>query len=621
MPDTRDKREVSPPSVSAPGRSHALAPTHPGWNPPADPQPLPERYEARDSEDGQYVVCDEAPRMRVSIHVANSFSESEAREFGERVILLDGAGRFGPLLDNKTRLYNLDHHEGCERTFTLATCEQALLLVHSGLDLGEGDWTVYANEPDLDTLLAIWCLLNYKRLPTLRAEARDILLPLIRLEGAIDANGTELASLCGLPRRVLASAQRHLDELLEPESALRQSGEWLKTDLHEFVIGRLAALDRIVYRASDFLEYRRIDEIHGHVDLPGGWVAIACRDAGGIYEVEQHLKARWGDQLGLIALEKDIGHYTLRRTSTLSDIDLNAGYRALNTLDPRVDGRPPEKCWGGSNLIGGSPRGSGTGLSAMEILRTLQQAFEEPSRSRVALRSARLAVFCLVLAAFASVAGLAWGWFPGTVERALLEPVRVATLGGLAILVCWPVTRWLSQRRSWLFGWRRPAGRDWFWLGPLVVLAAVPARAWAPQAATLDASYLASAVLAIALCALATEGWFRGVVHGALMLDSKLQQVAGPWHVSRAAAVSTALYATITVAASSMWMLASPAPGVSFPEEFAIVALAATVGGLALAAIRERSLSLWPGVGLQFVGGLASLAFWYWLGTSPMLLF
>ena len=75
------------------------------------------------------------------------------------------------------------------------------------------------------------------------------------------------------------------------------------------------------------------------------------------------------------------------------------------------------------------------------------------------------------------------------------------------------------------------------------------------------------------------------------------------------------------VGASSMWMLASPAPGVSFAEEFAIVALAATVGGLALAAIRERSLSLWPGVGLQFVGGLVSLAVWYWLGTSPLLLF
>ena len=78
---------------------------------------------------------------------------------------------------------------------------------------------------------------------------------------------------------------------------------------------------------------------------------------------------------------------------------------------------------------------------------------------------------------------------------------------------------------------------------------------------------------------------------------------------------------SITLMASAMWILASPAPAVSFAEELAIVALAATAGGLALATIRERSLSLWPGVGLQILGGLASLAFWYWLDSGPPLPF
>ncbi len=154
-----------------------------------------------------------------------------------------------------------------------------------------------------------------------------------------------------------------------------------------------------------------------------------------------------------------------------------------------------------------------------------------------------------------------------------------------------------------------------------MIIAAVPARAWVPQEATLDSGYLAAALGAIALGALATETWFRGVAHGVLLLDSKLQRVAGPWHLSRAAVVSTALYALITLAASAMWMLASPAPIVSFAEEIAIVTVAAIAGGLALAMIRERSLSLWPGVGLQFVGGLASLGFWHWLGTAPTLPF
>ena len=152
---------------------------------------LPQRYKLRGGGgEPTHVVCDEAPRVKVQVRRDYAFSLSEAKELGERVILLDGAGTFGPLLDNKRRLYNLDHHQECERTFTLATCEQALLMVTSGLDLGEGDWRVFANEPDLDTLLALWCLLNHVRLKDLRAEARDILYPLIRLEGAIDANGT-----------------------------------------------------------------------------------------------------------------------------------------------------------------------------------------------------------------------------------------------------------------------------------------------------------------------------------------------------------------------------------------------------------------------------------------------
>ena len=137
-------------------------------DPGAGQPPLPERYRIREVDGLRFLACDEAPRIRVSLDAENAFSEAEARELGERVVLLDGVGAFGPLLDNKARLYNLDHHEGCERVFTLATCEQALLLVHSGLDLAEGDWSVYANEPDLDTTLAIWCLLNFQRLPDLR---------------------------------------------------------------------------------------------------------------------------------------------------------------------------------------------------------------------------------------------------------------------------------------------------------------------------------------------------------------------------------------------------------------------------------------------------------------------
>jgi hypothetical protein len=40
------------------------------------------------------------------------------------------------------------------------------------LDLQKRDWTIHANDPDLDTVLAIWVLLNHMRLSDADAEIR-----------------------------------------------------------------------------------------------------------------------------------------------------------------------------------------------------------------------------------------------------------------------------------------------------------------------------------------------------------------------------------------------------------------------------------------------------------------
>ena len=325
------------------------------------PAVIPERYAARYKDGVRYLECDEAPRLRALIDPEMAVSRSEAVSLGPRVILLDGAGSFGPLIDSERKLYNLDHHAECERLFTLSTCEQALVLVQSGLELSEGDWTIYANDPDLDTLLALWCLLNHRRVRELNPEARDVLLPLLRLEGAIDANGPELARFCGLPSVVLEETQKRIDQLLSHERSLKQTGSWVNTKVYPYATEILRAIDAIVYAREDFGDYSSVEEVYGHVEITPGCVAVACRDRAGIYTVEQHLKTRWGDQLGLIALENQPGQYTLRRVSSISGPDLQPAYALLNRLDPAVDGRPSGKRWGGSQDIGGSPRPMGPG--------------------------------------------------------------------------------------------------------------------------------------------------------------------------------------------------------------------------------------------------------------------
>ena len=575
---------------------------------------IPERYALREKDGVRFLECDEAPRLRVVIDPQMSVSRSQANLLGERIILLDGAGSFGPLIDNEHKLYNLDHHAGCERLFTLSTCEQALLMVQSGLELSEGDWTLYANDPDLDTLLALWCLLNYRRVRALRPEARDVLMPLFRLEGAIDANGPELARLCGLPMRLLEQTQQHVDGLLARERELKQAGSWTGKNVHSYTLEMLRVIDGLVYRGEDFGDYTRVEEIYGYVEIAPRRVAVACRDRTGIYTVEQHLKNHWGDQLSMIALENEPGHYTLRRLSSVVGPQLEPVYDLLNSIDPAVDGRPPGKRWGGSQDIGGSPRPVGTRLSPEEVLEALAAA-NRPlgwwKRARRAGGALLLGVSVLLAWPLAlSVPSLSNG-----LALPLASAYRVALASLLALAVGGLVMRTASRRRPWVFGWRVPANAGGLWLYPLALLGALPVAAWIlrwPDAGALDLGALVAAgVLGLA----ALEVWFRGAAHGLLVLDGRVQRPGEPWLLSRAALVSATGYALVVAAlvdpARAMRWL-SPLGLADWELLAGITALAFGVG-LALASIRERSLSLAPGITVQvagLLGLLASAALW-----------
>ncbi|MDJ0846820.1 MAG: hypothetical protein QNK04_00425 [Myxococcota bacterium] len=576
---------------------------------------FPERYRVRRGEDDSQILCEEAPRIQVRVRRDYAFSEAQARELGERVILLDGAATFGPLLDNKRRLYNLDHHQGCERTFTLATCEQALLLVHSGLELTSGDWSIYANEPDLDTVMAIWCLLNHARLRDLSSEARDVLFPLIRLEGAIDANGSQLAEVCGLPSDVRRSAQGHLDDLLTRERQVRVEDGWNTIDLEAYTAEMLGAMDRIVYTAEDFRGYASLAEVYGHAEIVDGGVAVVCHDASGIYAVEKLLKERWGDQLALIALEKSPGHYTLRRSAALADIRLEDAYELLNLLDPRVDGRPPGKRWGGSDSIGGSPRPSGSAFTPAELLRVLQRVYQPPGRWQRLVGAARVASLTGGVGIFALLATIGLAAIPEVAEQLRDAAARVAAFSLVVGLTSMVLSSLTSRRRLWLHGYRRPAGGDWLPLALVAALTALPLRAWFPTPTSLEPIAVATTLAGVAFAAFGLEAWFRGLAHGTFQEQSRTQWPGGPWRISATAWLSAVLYTLVVtgVSAPALFLFFEASPWLTAGQEVGLVAACAAVGGLALAVVRERSLSIWPGVAAQLLGGLACVAAWTWL--------
>jgi len=566
---------------------------------------IPQRYALRDKDGLDFLECDEAPRLRAIIDPSMSVSRSAAASLGERVILLDGAGSFGPLIDNEEKLYNLDHHAGCERLFTLSTCEQALLMVHSGLELGEGDWKIYANEPDLDTVLALWCLLNFKRVRELGPEARDVLLPLLRLEGAIDANGPKLATLCGLSREHLERTSRRIDQLLARERELKQAGSWSKKKLYPYTLEMLRTVDQLIYAPEDFGDYTRIEEVYGHVEVGDRRVAVVCRDGSGIYTVEQHLKTRWGDQLSLIALENEPGQYTLRRVSTLAGPKLGPAYERLNRLDAAVDGDPIGKRWGGSEDIGGSPRPTGTLLAHDELVQEIERAYRPLSWWRRSWKSSLaflVGVGCLLFWSVANYFPSPF-WDSGT-RAGVPESYAFALASLLVLTVGMLLTRSASQRRPWVFGWRKTVNGGGWGLLPLALLGAAPAAVWASTSMGSRPNEHAAAIAAAAFAIVAGEIWFRGLVHGMLVPDFEVQRPAGRWLISRAAFASSAAYAIVATTMTTPafnYLLQAPI-GASSIELFAGSLTLFFAVGLALAMLRERSLSFLPGVFVQLSG-------------------
>lgn len=544
---------------------------------------VPERYRVR--EDG-LLVCSEAPTLRVSVERGGTVSASALRNAPEGSIYVDGAAQGAPVVDIERSVINLDHHDACVRPFTLSACEQALVLVAKGFDLQSRDWKVHANEPDLDTLLALWVLLNQRRIQNGPAHVLERLIPLVRLEGAIDVHGLEHRSLAGLPPNLEDETMKRLESIRELEVRLKELGEWSTANWAEYVRDRLGLIDRLIYRASDFLGHTDIEEL-ARAELSGQGLAIACRSEAEIYVVEEKLREIYGTRLGIILLEKDSGVYTLRQARVFSRYSLDRVYDRLNLLDPAAGNSRSAHRWGGSTDIGGSPRGTETALTVEEILAACRDVSSPlPSGALAKEASTSLAVVGAVCALGFSAGHLAALWLSSSAALAVAS-VFMALLSAALLVARRP-------RHD------RPAGGAWA-IGALVAaVGAAAGGAWAVEGPGLSWT-LVGASLAFALSA---ELLFRGVCFG-----SMLRLVAG--HARRRRApllVSTLLYVLATAAAMIWlpgWQTARWLPDAPAGLELAATLLASGVVGAALGWIRQASESLVPSVAVHLILALA----------------
>jgi hypothetical protein len=554
---------------------------------------LPNRYVIKNDGNRGVLNCLEAPNVTVRIERELVLTASTARKYPSGTIFLDGAAQGEPFLDHERQVYNLDHHEGCIRAFTLSTCEQAIVILLKGLDLKNQQWTIYANSPDLDTILAIWVLLNHVRINENEA-VRKAIIPILRMEGTIDSLGLEFKDLCGFPLGLYLKTMKDIDDLRLNELIIKKEGRWEQIDFLEYTAVTLRRIDQMIYQPGDFETFKGVEEL-ASVKITDNRIGIVCRADIGIYEVEQYLAKLYGNRLGLVVLQREPHTYSLRKIDLFLPGDLNKVYERLNFLDPAVNERRLDNRWGGSADIGGSPRITGTKLTPLEIANACKKAFQKPSPIHYLLQLFGVLIVSSGVIAAGWATTTLWNQkslFFARVPDMLINPLFRFTiittfLTCVILFVC-------ARKRYWTFGFRLPVAYDWWILLPVVILGGILGAAWVSPNSISSSLISVHVFFALLLYPISAELLFRSLVHGILAQNFPIQHVAGRWFLSWPVLASSLLYAASSVfpfvpffsAFQELWPKLS---AMTLP-------IAAFVFGLSLGMVRERSQSIIPTV-------------------------
>ena len=270
-------------------------------------------------------------------------------------IALDGLVRGGPNFDPVTCHCNFDHHMGVVREATMSTAMQVFFAIKGGLPEsfvtnGRLHSTIYINDTDQDTALAVWLLLNYKKFEG--TQSIPVINRLLALDDRWDITGG------AFPMNLDDALVRRHTWIFKPYTDLRKSGklaqasEEILLDNLEAVIGRLnrylmgqgeeADLDirhEILY---DSPQFKIVDEIGGN-------------------EARYYLFSRGMNAFISIVAKRDDG----RLVCTVGRRSRYIRFPVVNLYDDfnSAEGLTKENGLNGSDIIGGSSRLLGTGLS------------------------------------------------------------------------------------------------------------------------------------------------------------------------------------------------------------------------------------------------------------------
>ncbi len=273
-----------------------------------------------------------------------------------RSVALDGYV-LGPCIDAENERFSFDHHGDCVRHATRSSAEQ----VHDALVLGlePQGLTVYLNDIDLDTALAVWLLRHTER------AHEPLVTRLVQCAGLLDAHSGAYPLAGDMPTIV--------EWLSQPETSSRATGEYFQLDTH----GLRALLDEIGRRISMYADGAShaytanycTDSRYKVLRAGTGWnlvESVGTRAHARLF-AEGHERVVIHTRL----LDGSHGYTVAKRSEFVKRFPVREILAALAAREPG---------WGGGSTIGGAPRnadGSRSRLDPDEVFDIVERVVRE----------------------------------------------------------------------------------------------------------------------------------------------------------------------------------------------------------------------------------------------------
>jgi len=282
-------------------------------------------------------------------------------------IALDGVVRGGPAYDEPSLHVNFDHHEGVVREATMSTAMQVLFAIKGGLmERMGGSCKIYVNDPDQDTAFACWLLKHYKQFTGV--QSHPVISRLLALNDRWDITGG------AFPMSLDDTLVRQHCWVFEPYTDLRKFGHIATADEVTMKICLEACFSRLSAALMGNAQEKDLDTRFSI--LHNGRFKIV-RETGG-NEARYYLFAHGllDGYISHVATRTDNRYvYTIGRRSRYVDFPVKELYSVLSEAEPTP------APWGGSDLIGGSNREKGSGLS-WEAIRDVVEGYFDRKAER-----------------------------------------------------------------------------------------------------------------------------------------------------------------------------------------------------------------------------------------------